>query len=104
MAVEAFHRLLKVVYLDGKHNRRIDHLLTTLLRIARDKAYDRALKNEKGKSTHRITEINRRHRTAVEIMDKGVEPTKSNDSVWKVPSATTEGIVYLVCRVQQDCD
>ena len=36
MYVESFHRLLKVVYLDGKQNRRIDHLLTVLLRIARE--------------------------------------------------------------------
>ncbi len=35
-SVEAFHRLLKVVYLESKHNRQIDHLLSVLLRIARD--------------------------------------------------------------------
>ncbi len=40
MTVEAFHRYLKVIYLDGKHNRRIDYLLSTLLRIARDKLFD----------------------------------------------------------------
>ena len=34
MFIEAFHRLLKVVYLDNKHNGRIDSLLNTLLRIA----------------------------------------------------------------------
>ena len=58
MSVESFHRLLKVMYLEGKHNRRIDHLLPTLLRIARDKVYDRVIMTEKGKSTHRICEIN----------------------------------------------
>ena len=65
MGVESFHRLLKVEYLAGKHNHRIYHLLTIPLRTAKDKVYDRLLKNEKGKSTHRITEINKRHCTAV---------------------------------------
>ena len=30
MFVEAFHRLLKKVYLEGKQNRRLDHLLCVL--------------------------------------------------------------------------
>ena len=31
----------------GKCNRKIDHLLSTLLRIARDKIYHRAIKTKK---------------------------------------------------------
>ena len=49
MFIEAFHRLLKVVYLDNKHNRRIDSLLNALLRIARDKAYECLIKLRKVK-------------------------------------------------------
>ncbi len=48
MSIEAFHRLLKVVYLQGKHNRRLDQLLSVLLRIARDKVFERMTKTEKG--------------------------------------------------------
>lgn len=70
-----YGRLLKVKYLAGKqakylagkHNHRIDHL-TILLCLAKDKVYDRLLKNEKGKSTRRITEINKYHLTAVNLM------------------------------------
>ena len=40
MFVEAFHRVLKIVYLHYKQNRRVDVLLVTLLRISRDKAFD----------------------------------------------------------------
>ena len=76
MAVEAFHRYLKVVYLEGKQNRRIDHLLAILLRIARDKVYDRAIKLEKGKSTHRICEINKCHHAATEMMKSHIPITK----------------------------
>ena len=32
MFVEAFHRLLKVVYLDNKHNRRINYFVTNCTR------------------------------------------------------------------------
>ena len=35
MHTEAFHRVLKYVYLNGKNNRRIDHLLHILLKISR---------------------------------------------------------------------
>ena len=34
MFVESFYRLLKIVYLHSKQNRRIDYLLNTLLNIA----------------------------------------------------------------------
>lgn len=54
MHVEAFHRLLKVVYLQGKQNRRLDHLLSVLFRISRDKTFERISKLHKGKSTQSI--------------------------------------------------
>ena len=34
MHLEAFHRLLKVVYLGGKQNRRVDYLLSIIFKIA----------------------------------------------------------------------
>ena len=36
MFVEAFHRKLKTVYFQKKQNRRVDRLVFTLLKIARD--------------------------------------------------------------------
>lgn len=102
MAVESFHRYLKVVYLEGKHNRRIDHLLSTLLRIARDRVYDRAIKLEKGKSTHRICEINKRHHLAIEMMEKQAT-LHEVDGVWKVPSSSKDDIVYLVTTANESC-
>ena len=57
MFLEAFHRTLKVVYMQQKQNRRVDFLLHTLLKIAKDKIFDRVIKLEKGKFTHRVSEI-----------------------------------------------
>jgi len=64
MFLESFHRTLKVVYLEHKQNRRIDFLLNTLLKIARNKVFEQLTKLEKGKHTHRIAEINKWHKTA----------------------------------------
>ena len=67
MFTESFHRLLKVVYLEGKQNRRIDNLLNTLIRIARDLIYEHIRKEEIGKKSHRKCEIHKRHKTAIKI-------------------------------------
>lgn len=52
MYTESFHRLLKVVYLNNKQNRRIDRLIFILLRIARNLATTEV---EMGKMTHTVT-------------------------------------------------
>ena len=54
MHIESFHLVLKIVYLQHKHNRRVDYLIYILLRNVRDKAFDQLQKLEKGKLTHRI--------------------------------------------------
>ena len=66
MFMEAFHRVVKIVILHHKQNRRIDNLLTVLLKITRDKAFERFQKVETGKSTHRLCEIRKRLRVAEE--------------------------------------
>lgn len=57
MFMEASHGVLKVVYLNHKKNRRVDYLVTTLLKVSRDKAYERFRKLEVGKNTHRINYV-----------------------------------------------
>ena len=61
MALESFHRVLKVCDLQKKQNRRIDYLMHILLKISRDKVFDRLEKTQKGKISYRICEINKRH-------------------------------------------
>ena len=96
---ESFHRFLKIVYLDGKHNRRVDHLLNTLLRIARDKVFDRISKTEKGKVTNRMTDINKRHKAASQL---SVIPTKIDESQWQVQSESRD-VTYTIHRVVAEC-
>ena len=59
MYLESFHRVLKILYLNHKQNRRIDSLLITLMRVARDKAFEHFRKLEMGKNSHRICEHKR---------------------------------------------
>ena len=68
MAVKAFHRSLKVCYMEKKQNRRIDRLLHILFKIARDEVFERVLKTQKGKMTYRLSEISRRHKAADKII------------------------------------
>ena len=60
MFVEAFHSCLKVVHFKKKQNRRIDRLIHVILKYACDLVYDRLMKFEKDKQSHRIREINKR--------------------------------------------
>ena len=110
MFVESFHRVLKVVYLENKQNRRIDRLLNTLLRIARYKAYERLIKVEKGKTTHRMCEINKRHQTAITLMEDPMyqPPTEQlhedGTIFWNVLGSEMHGKEYRVTKVKDKCD
>ena len=59
MAVEAFHRRLKVCYMEKKNNRRIDRMLRILFKIATDEVFERIIKTQQGKTTHHLSELTR---------------------------------------------
>ena len=92
--IEAFHRLLKVVYFEGKQNRRLEHLLSIIFKVARDKGYERLQKQHKGKVTHRSSEINSMHKNAEEMISNGINPIAQ--------SATTYGKSITVVQLQGD--
>jgi len=96
MHLESFHRLLKVVYLQGKQNRRLDHLISIILKVARDKGFERPQKLHKGKTSHRACELNKRHKKADEMMSSGVSPTLRSATTWEVPSQSNPHSVHVV--------
>ena len=61
--MQSCHRVLKIVYLEHKQNRRIDYLIYILLKIAREKAFEQMQKSHKGKVTQRICDISKRNKT-----------------------------------------
>ena len=97
MHIESFHRLVKVVYLHQKQNRRIDALLSVLLKLSRDKAFERLQKLEKGKNSYRVSEINKRHRNAEQLDKESINAISSNH--WAVKSQERE-VSYTVERLQ----
>ena len=102
MFLEAFHRVLKIQH---KHNRRVDVLLTTLLKISRNKEFERLLKIENGKPTHRICEINKRHKSALEMQKQSQNKvTIEVYKKWEVQSQTRHGVAYTIKKQLDSCD
>lgn len=104
MFVEAFHRKLKTVYLQGKQNRRINKLVFTLLKMARDLIFEGLQKEEIGKRSHRKCEIRKRCQTAKEMREKGVKAIKVSTNTWSIASLQRSGMSYSVQLHKDSCD
>ena len=97
-----FHGLLKVMYLENKQNQRVDKLLHVLFRIACNLVYEQLLKEEKGKTIHCKSEINKRHKSALAIADtcQVLELTKEE---WKLELQGNQDVFYIVQLLQSSC-
>lgn len=98
MKLENLHRLIKVVYQKGTKMQRIDShvLIRTLLKVVRNKYYDRVFKLSRMKMPYIIQKINSAHRRCLEIKDDDVD---EKDSSFYVKSQTVENIIYCVQKV-----
>ena len=101
MYVEAFHRVLKHVYMKGKVNKRLDKCIFVLMKLARDKGFERLVKLEKGKNTERIRQIKTRHQRSLKLNFKQIKPT-DDDRVWEVTSSDSTN-VYLIALQYAEC-
>ena len=99
MFVESFHRLLKVVYLEQKQNRRIDTLIHQLLRIVKHITFDQLIKLEKGKRTFRLCEINKRHKAAEKIKNN-IQFIKET---WTLTSQQNTTVQYEIQKLTNNC-
>lgn len=99
MYVEAFHRVLKYIYMKGKVNKRLDKCVYVLLKVARDKGFERLVKIEKGKTSERISMIRTRHQTSLKLPHTLVS-IGEQDSTWEVQSSdqTSKYCVTLLCN------
>ena len=96
MYVESFHNVLKTCYLERKVNRRVDNLISVLMRIARDKVFERLIKVEKHSHSKKLQEINKRHVIVVDALPS------ENEGGWRIPSQSTE-LQYLVVPAKEVC-
>jgi hypothetical protein len=97
MYLESFHNVLKSTYMERKANRRIDSLLHILLKIARDKAFERLIKVEKKTRSKKIHEINKRHIVLLEHLPP------ATDGGWLVQSGSTPDRKYFVVAAVDSC-
>ena len=100
MYVEAFHHVLKYIYLKGKVNKHIDNCIHTLLKVSRDKTFHRLIKLTKGKVTKKTTTTHKRHTTSTQMDISLVTPIDNNS--WEVQSSDTKRI-YEVAVGKKNC-
>ena len=91
----SFNTTLKENYLEENQNKRVDHLLSTLHKISRDKAYEQLIKAQKGKITQSQRDNNERHKQVESIPSESV--LRKNDGSWKVRSTTDANRSVLSC-------
>ena len=96
MALECFHRVLQSVYFNRKRNRRVDNLLSELLKTVRDKTFEAWAKFEKGKRTKKIREIDQRHKLSLEIEKNRIEHISEYE--WKCPLAVCRWEILFDCK------
>lgn len=101
MYVEAFHRVLKHVYMKGNSNKRIDKCIHVLMKYERDKAFQRLIKVERGKTTGRLATIFKRHLASEKLALSSVTPIDGN--TWRVRSSD-EQREYIVVKELEECD
>ena len=92
MFVEAFFRVFKYNYLNGKRNKRVDRCLLQLVKFARDMAFKRAVKFLKDKDSYRLTEIKKRHQKSLELPLTNV--TVVSENAWNVKYANYGNNTY----------
>eukprot|EP00112_Aurelia_sp_Birch-Aquarium-sp1_P015011 Seg3290.1 transcript_id=Seg3290.1/GoldUCD/mRNA.D3Y31 product="hypothetical protein" protein_id=Seg3290.1/GoldUCD/D3Y31 len=102
MVTEAFHNILKGLYFQRRQNRRVDHLLCKLLKIARDKMFEGLIKSQKGKRTHKVKETDKRHKKGEEIKEDDVLELERGK--WNVRSQEDKSEFYSVRKVLSTCD
>ena len=98
MYVESFHNVLKSAYMERKANRRVGCLLRVLMKIARDKAFERLIKVEKKKTSKKLAGINKRHVTVADQLPEVI------NGGWYVISQSKPGHKYLVLPASSSCE
>lgn len=99
MHLEALHRVLKHVHLQGRKVRRMDLSVAALMRLMREKDCDRLLKMHRGKWTKQLLGIRQRHRKSLAMQSTTVTCIAEDESY--AVSASHGSEVYLVEQVDE---
>lgn len=103
MYLEAFHKVLKHIYLEGKQVKRLDKSINAVMKLARDSFFKRLIKLAKNHSSDKTQDVHRSHKASVTIELRDVE-TVEEQKTWIVPSKSNSVQKYLVSWVQNTCE
>lgn len=101
MRLEALHRVIKYCYLNGKQNKRIDKLISILLKLVRDKIFDRLIKLTNSETAFE-RETKTRHCTGAEIDGSAIQAAAKDQ--WLVKSQSADLFYTVTCDDNKSCD
>lgn len=99
--LESMHSYLKNNYLDRKQNQRLDKLIRILFEMTHDRLFDHVIELIKGKTGHRFTDVGKRHRAGMELVEDGIE--QKGTDMWLVTSQSSHGVQYAVEKINSAC-
>lgn len=102
MKLEAMHRVLKQVYFEGRKIKRLDQAIYLLLKMNRDRIFDRATNLVMNADTHTLRTIRQRHKAGQLIQRECV--SLINPSTYMVTSQTDKSNLYTVTKLKDDCN
>lgn len=92
MSIERMHQTIKYLYLNGKQVRRLDKTINILMKLIKDKLFERLITLNKGKISGKIKELRKRHKSSLNL-DKGIVLLSNNG--WEVPSSSTNEVYQV---------
>jgi hypothetical protein len=99
--LEAFHKNLKHIYLEGKKIKRLDKTIHAVLNVARDSLFKRLIRLTKQSSDHKTDRIHKSHKKSYGIGSEMVK-TVNPGSEWLVKSLTSDDY-YSVSKINDVC-
>lgn len=98
MYLEAMHKNLKYIYLEGRKNRRMDKCIKALMKLTRDIMFKKIKKNIKRNDSYRMKCIQASHIKSLSISDI----TEVDSNSWKVKSLSSDNC-YTVDKLTEIC-
>lgn len=99
MHIEGMHQTIKYLYLNGKHVKRLDKTIHSLIKCIKDKLFERIVTMNKGKIFSKVKELRKRHKSSEEL---DISSIIESEMGWKVPAASTSEI-YLIEERNLNC-
>ena len=100
MHIERLHRTIKYAYLSGKAVKRLDKSISCLMRLVKDKLFERIIALQKGKLCNKLINLRNRHKRSLEmlIIAENLVPLEVG---WNIYS---ENQIYHIYKKEVPCD